>query len=308
MAYHLLRTSIPPSPAEIERFDNIMRHVQLSEGVYRTTECGRFETLDAFLLPILQAQFHPGSSGSTAPLLAEDWAASACITSVEWYEKLEKSFPPVRMTASDMHLYLVEILLSDGASYIVESEGPPLQYIKPPFVIPLNRPEPSVFPVNCWLQAKARRQFETLKTQGILESVRKRGDREEWEQDSMVFRRIPLVHPKALALERASPAFKIEQHSVFEVRPELCHVIRTMNILNLSYFDKEQLMAGVRTVWQSLEENGVWMVGRTIKERSGQVPALHHASVFRKTPAGFQLLDRHHAASEIEDLGLALRV
>jgi len=304
LAYTLLRTSLPPSPEEIERFEYIMRHVHLSGGVYRTTAGGRFQTLDAFLAPLLQKHF----GGAAGPLRIEDWAASACITSVEWFQNLTDLFPGVQLTASDLHLYLVEVVLPNGASYIVEAEGQPIQYVKPPFVIPMNRTEPALLPLNRWLQSQAQRTFQKLEQQGLAAAIRQGSDRDEWKQGDLLFRKIPLVHPRALALQQSNPAFRVENHSVFEARPGLCDVIRTMNILNLSYFSQEQLMEGVRTVWKSLQPGGVWMVGRTIEEQTEQAPAVHHASVFQKTPDGFRLMARHGSPSEIEDLALACRM
>ena len=85
-AYTLLRTSSPPSRAEIDRFEYILQHLGLSGGVFRTTMPRRFESLDAFLMPILEAQFPRDTA-----LLAEDWAASACVTSAEWFHLLRYS-------------------------------------------------------------------------------------------------------------------------------------------------------------------------------------------------------------------------
>jgi hypothetical protein len=297
MAYHLLRTSIPPSAAEIDMFEGIMQNVHLAAGVFRTTAVGRFQALDAFLAPLLEAHF---GRSTPAPLLAADWAASACITSVEWFDSLRKSFPQVRLVASDLHMYLVEVMLPGGrASYIVEAGGEPIQYIRPPFVIPMNYREGSRLLVNRWLQSRAKRQFAKLAGGGALKSIGQARDCEEWKDGALSFRRIPLIHPTALALERSSaPAFTIDCHSVFDAQASSSHVIRTMNIFNVSYFKKEQLALGVRSVWQSLERNGVWLVGRTIE-------AVNHASVFEKLPTGFRLLGRHQSGSEIEDLALA---
>jgi len=283
-AYTLLRTSSPPSRAEIDRFEYILQHLGLSGGVFRTTMPRRFESLDAFLMPILEAQFPRDTA-----LLAEDWAASACVTSAEWFQLLVKSFPSARLTASDLYLHLTEIILPPGqGSYIVQPDGLPIQYIKPPFVIPLTRGEVALFPVNRWLQMRAMKRFKQIK-----------GHAEE---------RIPLVHPTALELSHTHPAFRIEEHSIFEPRPERCHVIRSMNILNRSYFDASLLISSMRAIWQSLEMHGLWMVGRTLEERKGETPALHHASVLEKTPEGFRLRERYVSASEVEDLALALRI
>jgi len=287
-AYTLLRTSSPASPAELERFEDVLQDLGHSTGVYRTTTARRFESLDLFLMPILQARFP-----RDAPLVAEDWAASACITSAEWFQLLQQSFPNARVTASDLYLHLAEIVLPGGReSFIVEPGGQPLQYIRPPFVIPLSQRESAWLPVNRWLQARAMKRFERLKLDETGESSRK----------------ISLIHPTALALTRSCQAFRIEEHSIFELRPELCDAIRTMNILNCIYFDATRLTECMRAVWRSLHVHGLWVVGRTFEERKASTPARNHASVLEKTPEGFRLVGRHGAASEVEDLALALRM
>jgi hypothetical protein len=299
-AYHLLRTSIPPLPREIAIFDNIMQYMRLSSGVYRTTAPGRFRDLDQFVRPILESRFNLAN-----PLLVADWAASDCVTSAEWFESLSLSYPRLQLTASDLSLSLVEVQLPGGASYILEADGNPLQYVQRPFVIPLGRPESSILLVNRWLQSRAESKLARLKQEGCFNGFAEwsNDSREYWEKPPLLFRKIPLTHPRAEALRRASHAFRIERHSVFQATAELYQVIRTMNILSQSYFSAEQLTEGARCVWRSLEPAGIWIVGRTLEGSTE-----HQVSVLEKTPSGFRLLERHTAPSEIEDLAVALRM
>jgi hypothetical protein len=279
-----------------------MRTLRLSGGVYRTTTARRFEKLDAFFQPVLESRF-----SRQTPLLVEDWAASACITSAEWFTSLVQIFPALKMVASDLHLYLVEVILPTGDSFVVEAEGHPLQYLKPPFVIPLHRRETAKLPVNRWLQARAHTCFAELKSRGMFEFFRLEEGPEEWTRPPIRFRRIPLTHPAAVALSCASPEFQVESHSVFEPRElESCDVIRSMNIFNRSYFDEPRLLQGLGSCWASLKTGGLLLVGRTVEEGKG-APAIHHASVLQKTSTGFSVLDRCNAPSEVEDLAIGFR-
>jgi hypothetical protein len=299
IAYQLLNTSIPPSPQEIGLFESITQHLQLSGGVYRTTDSNRFQDLDAFVQPILEKQF-----SAQEQLLVEDWAASACVTSAEWYRLLVSRFPEVRMVASDLHLHLYEARLETGESFIFETDGKPLQYVKPPFVIPLNRPESYLIPVNRWLQSRAFKRLERLKTEGLLDLGKFPAEREEWRQPPLVFHKITLIHPQAKELVRSSKQFQIEQHSVFEASHRNSHVIRSMNIFNLGYFKAEQLITGARRVWESLRPEGLWVVGRSL----GVDKYIHRATVFEKTSSGFRKFAHYAEPAEIEDLVLALKV
>src|SRR5262249_37915366 len=127
---------------------------------------------------------------------------------------------------------------------------------------------------------------------------------EELHRAPFVYRKIPMIHPAAEALRQSTPAFCVQRHSVFDPLAQPADVIRTMNILNVLYFDRDRLTAAARNVWQSLKPSGVWIVGRTIEEE----PPLHHTSVMMRTPKGFQLLDRQAGKSEVEDLALGLRL
>src|ERR1051326_3189597 len=102
-SYQLLRTSSPPSPREIAVFNAIMYDLRLTTGIFRTTLPGRLKDLDRWVNGFLFQHFDVN-----ARLRVEDWAASDCITSAEWFKSLEYCFPQVRMAASDLDLYLIE--------------------------------------------------------------------------------------------------------------------------------------------------------------------------------------------------------
>ena len=76
-----------------------------------------------------------------------------------------------------------------------------------------------------------------------------------------------------------------------------------MNIFNLSYFPKDMLFEGARTVWRSLLPDGIWILGRTVCE----APPGHDVSVLVKEGDGFRLLERYGGGSEIEEVGLGIR-
>src|SRR5690348_18185618 len=109
----------------------------LHNGVKRTTFRARFATLDPRVNELLAARFPRGTA-----LDVHDWAASDCITSMEWARALLAIFPNAHVTASDAALYVMEISTPDGDVFIAERGGAPLQYIRAPFVIRLSPPEP----------------------------------------------------------------------------------------------------------------------------------------------------------------------
>lgn len=271
ISFQLFRTPVPASPKQIALFERAMRLVRLSSGVYRTTYRGRFRELDAFVNSILAKELDPSVS-----LCIEDWAASDCLTSLEWANSLWAVFPGAKLTASDSTLYVIEAALPDGQAFIIEANGEPLQYIRPPFVIRMNPPEPKALVVNWLLAWYARRRLKTLQSQWtIAPEWLDTEQRDDWQQPPFVFRKIPLIHPDAQAMRRSNSRFDIRKHSIFEAAPHPCHAIRTMNILNLAYLPTDHLLESIDAVWRSLLPGGIWIVGRTI-ENSGA----HHVSIF----------------------------
>lgn len=295
VAFPLLRTEVPASPREVDRFNAIMKTLRLHKGVYRTTTSHRFRELDQFVLPLLEERFEVSD-----PLHVEDWAVSAGITSVEWFEVLVSRFPRLTMTASDLHLDLVEVQVPGTGTFVLDAEGNALQFLKGKLVIPLHREEKALFLVNYAVQRWALSRLQSLREAGILQFGALETRPAEWRSGHVVFRKIPLIHPRALTLSSSTDAFQFEMHSVFTPREAgSCDVIRSMNIFNRSYFPEPQLCNGIRCVWESLRLGGVWIVGRTLEEQPGRP---NQASVYQKSAEGFCTVAATNGSSEISNL------
>ena len=272
------------------RFERIMQQISLSNRVARTTFPGRFAAFNESVQTCLENVFRPDEQ-----LIAEDWAVSSGTTAAEWFQRLQTGFPRVRFTASDAALYLVEARRRNDA-YILQPDGTPIQYVRPPFVVSLVQKHSWLYPVNRVVQARALREWERIAPQ--LEIP-------EWPdfsgpavviQGAFELRRLPLLHPEVLALR--SEAFQIRRHSVFSALSAPVDLIRTMNILNRAYFSEAQLRDAIEAVDRSLKPGGVWIVGRTVSEQ----PPQHEATVYRKHASGWEPLLRIGRGSEIEPL------
>lgn len=293
ISYQLLLTAVPPSDREVAIFEYVMARMCLSNGVFRTTFAGRFQGLDEFLNSLLVKTFPQQTR-----LQIHDWAASDCVTSHEWARSLLQLFPGAQFTASDLTLFLVEVAVDRTETFIFEANGGLLQYVRPPFVVRIQPPEPSVLLVNSIIRRYARKKFEQLRAKWVLPDDWLNSSATEYQDGSLSFRKIPLIHPKALAFRRECDRFDIRRHSAFEALDKPVHVIRTMNIFNLNYFSKSDLTAGVRAVFDSLVEGGVWIVGRTHEGKRLQ----HDVSGFVKHQGGLTLLDHYGRGSEIDQI------
>jgi hypothetical protein len=286
VSYALLDVGEHPTDEQILAFEDISFTLRISNGTFRTTFRHRFRDVDAAAMRWIEKLFPAG-----AELRVEDRAVSNGLTSLEWAEQLFPVFPRIQFEASDILLHLVRLMLPDGATYIAEPDGRPLQYSKPPFVVSLEHPEPRRYPLNRVIAARAKRRFHRLALpEGWTESPGLPG---------FEISRVSCIHPWALAFTRTNPGFRFRVRSVFDFAPGCCHVLRTMNILNKSYFSAEELAMGVNAVFQSLLPGGLWIVGRTLEEDFS-----NHATFLRRGESGWEVLERIGAGSEMEELAL----
>jgi hypothetical protein len=272
------------------RFERIMQQISLSNRVARTTFPGRFAALNESVQTCLESVFRPDQE-----LVVEDWAVSSGTTAAEWFTRLKAGFPRVRFTASDAALYLVEARRGDD-TYILQPDGTPIQYVRPPFVVSLVRKHNWLYPVNRLVQERALREWERIASQLEIPEWQDFSGPAVVKQPAFELRRLPLLHPAVLALR--SEAFQIRRHSVFSALSAPVDVIRTMNILNRAYFSEAQLRDAVEAVERSLKPGGVWIVGRTVIEQ----PPQHEATVYRKLASGWEPLLRIGPGSEVEPL------
>src|ERR1035437_10388 len=288
--YGLLDVGDNPNEEQIRIFEDVSFTLRTSNGTFRTTFRRRFRDVDEVALRLMRGFFPLETE-----LRVQDRAASNGLTSWEWAEQLLPVFPRAEVEGSDVLLHLFKVSLPTGETYIVEPDGKPLQYIKPPFVVSLHFRESWRYPVNRAIAARAKRRFEEL---GLSKS-----GPESWMETSdparYVLSKIPFVHPEARSFSAQNPRFQFRMRSVFDHTPGACHVLRTMNIFNKSYFSPEQLAEGANAVFHSIKPGGIWILGRTLEEDLS-----NHATFFRRLDHGWEVLERIGKGSDIEDLAL----
>lgn len=290
-SYQLLKQVSANGPEAEEIFEFIVRHLRLSSGIYRSTYRGRFAALDPVVNSILLSAF------AEKAVHVHDWAASDCLVSAEWASSLWNILPSARLIASDVFFSLIEVSNQERQeAFILEPDGTPLQYVRPPFVIPFQKPIPSIYLANHFLRYMARRRLPEA-----LEVIRSVSGPLTTQSSRWTVREISLVHPLARRLAADDSRFEIRPHSVFAALEQPCHVLRTMNIFNLGYFDESRLRLGVRCVLDSLLDNGIWILGRTAQDIS---PPRSSVSIFQKQGQSLVLLRKIDGGSEIEALAL----
>jgi hypothetical protein len=277
------------------RFERVVRQICLANGVIRTTWSGRFLALNDEVQRVIREHFPPGTA-----LVVEDCAVSSGITAAEWYRRLRADYPDVRFTASDRMLFLVEVrTVGRPGAFVMQADGVPIQFILPPFVVSLIQSHHWIYVANRAVRALGRRLWARRHAGRV--TVPEGWDdvgtpAAEQRAGGVSLRRIPLVHPDALAMRGSR--FRLREHSVLQALPEPVDVLRTMNILNRSYFGEAELRTAIAAAGRSVREGGIWIVGRTVDER---LP-LHDVSLLQRRGKGWRLLTRVGAGSEIENL------
>jgi hypothetical protein len=271
------------SETERQIFEEIQFRLRTSNGTFRTTFRDRFADVDTAAVQILQDAYE-----FEAALYVQDRAASHALTSCEWAERLFHFFPHVEFEASDRLLELFHISLSKEEGYIVEPDGKPLQWIRPPFVVGLSDREPLRYPMNHLIAARAARRFQQLNLADKL--IRSN------TAEGCQINRISCVHPRARSLNHRDPRFRLAVRSVFEITPGV-DVLRTMNIFNRSYFSEDRLQDAVKAVYESLKPGGIWIVGRTLEHDFS-----NHVTFFRKQQRRWEVLRRVGTGWELEEV------
>jgi hypothetical protein len=168
----------------------------------------------------------------------------------------------------------------------------------------MEPPEPWVMPLNRLEYLRARSRWRKAFHLWPLPAGWLAGSRweEPCQQAGYILRRLPLIHPEALALARNDPRFSVRRQSIFDRATNPAHVIRSMNILNRNYFPDDQLAQGANAVAASLHDGGIWILGRTTQED----PPVHDVTLFRKLSSGrLEEIERIGAGSEITAIALA---
>ena len=283
IAYSLLSSNDDPTEEQVRIFEDITLRMRTSNGTCRTSFARRFEDLDAVTLEWMQRLFH-----GDAELRIQDRAASHCLTSRELAQRIFPLFPKASFEASDRMLHLLELRLPSDEIYVLEPDGQPLQYIRPPIVVSLSGKEARRYPVNRLIARWAEWRFRRMRLPA---------DSRLRPKDSVPMRKLPCIHPLAAKLAAQDARFRICERSVFDATTASCQVLRTMNIFHSGYFSRQQLGAAVTAAFQTVSLDGLWIVGRTRQSDSS-----NHATLFVRRERGWQVLDRLGAGSEVEEL------
>ena len=252
--------------------------LKMRNGTFKSTRSRRFADLDPLILkhaPVLEE----------GELLILDVAVSGGISTVELAEAFHAAGRECRLTATDLFIEARLLELGGWLTVLTGSDGWLLQY------------DVAGLAIRPWIRRLDYLTLAVLPSR-IARSVIGLPIRERIHAGRG--RRVRLVCQRLVEM----PGVRLLENDVLrkdKALVEQFHVIRAANILNLSYFTREQLIGGVRNLLSYLQGPGSILV----VSRTDEPSHVNNASVFtlddRRRPV---LVERLGTGSEIESLVL----
>jgi hypothetical protein len=246
-------------------------------GAYKRTYEKRFESFDAAILNHINQQI----DGKNL-VLVHDLAVSDGRTAVDFFEKLSKKFPKISYTASDYspNVFVIERKL---CTVTFSPLGKVLEILFPPFVFkPLKRERYAS--INYVLSAFL--QFF------VVPSILKK-----WKEGQIKAKELLLFAPNVLKLSQKDDRFKLMQHNILTMLPETYDIVRAMNILNTSYFSKNEFKVALKNIYQGLKVGGFFITGS-----NQDADSLVHGGLYQKTAKGFKKVWQSGDGSIVDEL------
>ena len=254
----------------------------LANGTYKTTYASRFPEFDRNTLRIIRQVF-------PAPerLEVHDLAVSDGRTSVEFFGALSEEYGDrVRFRASDSDPR-VFVLRHPGARTraVVDADGNLLQIVSPPFVFNVPKSESRLlYPLNHLLRWRLN---ETSVRRLLRDPNAER-------------RAVELVHPSCARLSASDPRFELVRHDIAQPAYAVFDVVRAMNILNPSYFERAAMERISGLLCESVAPGGLLVTGSNLEPGSTV-----EGSVFLKEGSGMRELWAAGQGSTARELILA---
>lgn len=239
-------------------------------GAYKRTYSHRFDQFDQDALKLIR-ETYPGDMN----LDIHDMAVSDGRTAVDFYQKLAPHFKVLNYYASDYDGY-VKVSKYKNIFIVFNRNNKIIEFTLPPFVFNVFRP-------NSWIYYPINNLIFYFYKFFILPKIYTAYEKGEISIDE----EIRLFCPEALRLSQEEKGFHLLAHDILDLSPFVhkMHVIRTMNVLNPSYFNGTQIRKILGHILDGLKENGLLIMG------SNQNPdSLVHGGIYQKKSGKFHLL------------------
>jgi len=257
----------------------------VASGVFKRTSEERMAAFDNAAITIVNNLHY-----RRKPLVVHDMAVSDGRTACDFFLRLSAGLDDwIEFYATDVCLKVIAVREPGRrTTVVVDDNNNVLQLMRPPFVLPMRGIESWLFPTNRLLRivlmhTTAKRVLERCKS----------GD-EELER-----REVQLVCREARRLLEECKNFHLDEYDVFEKAPRSYFLVRAMNIFNLSYFPESAIAAALINVYESLEEQGLFIVGS-----NGDAGSTVDGGIYEKRGGGFSCVYSSGKGSAIDNIVL----
>ncbi len=240
--------------------EKFYKDIYVQSRTSKKTEDNRFKNLENLTLKYLKENKYN---------YIHDIAVSSGITSNNLYDFLEKKFVNFNMDISDKYS---KVYVKQGITTKIFDEDKNLVFAY--FLCFFGGDKNIFFPFTVLL----------YKIINIFLS--------KFQYDYIQY----LFHPEILK-KVSRKEIKISEYDIFTTQiSEKYTFVRAMNILNIGYFPEEKLLLAVNNIKNSLQEGGVFLVGRTSADNENNV------SFFKKINNKLIHLEGFNKGSEIKKL------
>jgi hypothetical protein len=271
-------------PGADEFAERILLLFSDERGAYKRTYHKRFEAFDRQSIEILKEIFI-----NSEHLSFHDVSISDGRTAVDFFEKIAVEFPHIHYFASDYNPS-VYVLEKGTMKVTLSHTGKILEIVFPPFVFNTIKPDRFLcYPLNHFIRLFVKYCL-------VLPLIKK------YQQDIIKAKVLLLFSPKALELASRDDRFQLGQHDLLEPFKKPVHIIRAMNILNPSYFSKNEFSIVINRLYQGIEDGGLLMTGS-----NQEADSLVHGGLYQKNGHTFKKLLQSGNGSPVEHLILGFK-
>lgn len=251
-------------------------------GAYKRTYQKRFEVFDTQVLDLLKEVFVNSDS-----LYFHDVGVSDGRTALDFFEKLSQEFSQIHYFASDYNPS-VYILEKGRTKVTISHTGKILEIVFPPFVFnKIKSDNFFYYPLNhlvCFF-------IELFPVRSIMK---------QYNQGRLKPTELLLFAPIVLQKVKKDDRFMVGQHDLLKSFGKTVHIIRAMNVLNLSYFSTEEFQRVIENLYKGLKEGGILITGS-----NQEAGSLVHAGLYQKKGNRFKKLFQSGESSPVEFLILS---
>jgi hypothetical protein len=254
------------------------------EGVFKRTHRSRFGKFDRATVSAVRE--HLGDSTIEA-LSVHDLAVSDGRTSVDLYQQLRSVYgDKLRFLASDI-LPWVHVVSGpkERLKIVTDDSGKIMELFYPPFVFNLARQESKFYWINHIARQLLLRRASFLSALFVQRST------------AVHATKIWLLHKDCRELAEHKGNFTFDRYNIFEPIDQQFDIVRAMNILNPSYFNRQEIHRTLCNVFSSLRVGGLFVTGSN--EGQGSEVA---GGIYVRTANGFRRVFRSCSGSNVDDL------